>query len=65
MSQYFKFNEAVNQLDNIVEQIQSGELNLDDAMKKYKQAETLLKKLEDYLAKAENKLSLINPNDKE
>lgn len=65
MSQDFKFNEAVNQLDNIVEQIQSGELNLDDAMKKYKQAETLLKKLEDYLAKAENKLSLINPNDKE
>ncbi len=65
MSQDFKFSEAANELDDIIEHIQSGELTLDDAIKKYKQAETLLKKLEDYLTKTENKLSVINPNDKE
>lgn len=46
-------------LDLIIEQIQSGNLDVDESIKKYQEASKIIIKLNKYLQDAENKLSEI------
>lgn len=53
------YQEMSNQLDSLIAQLQSGELDVDDAIKKYEQASKLIAKMEAYLQTAENKIEKI------
>lgn len=44
------------ELELIIEQLQSGELNLDEAVKKYDRGIQLIAKLEEYLKLAQNNI---------
>jgi exodeoxyribonuclease VII small subunit len=47
------------ELETIIESLQSGELNLDQAVKKYERSKELISKLEEYLDSAQNKITKI------
>lgn len=47
------------ELDMIIEQLQSGDLDIDEAMKLYERGSVVLKELETYLKQAENKIKTI------
>lgn len=47
------------ELSAIIAWFESGEVDLDEALIKYKQAAELIEKLEDYLKKTENKIERI------
>lgn len=50
----FEFN--INEIDMIIEKLDSGELSLDESIKEYEKAMKLLKKSSDILNKAEGKI---------
>ncbi|MEG0135631.1 MAG: exodeoxyribonuclease VII small subunit [Cetobacterium sp.] len=50
----FEYN--VNEIDMIIEKLDSGELSLDESIKEYEKAMKLLKKSSDLLNKAEGKI---------
>jgi len=50
----FEFN--INEIDMIIEKLESGELSLDESIKEYEKAMKLLKKSSDILNKAEGKI---------
>lgn len=54
-----KYLEMTERLDLIIEQIQSGNLDVDESIKKYQEASKIIIKLNKYLQDAENKLSEI------
>ena len=54
-----KYLEMTERLDLIIEQIQSGNLDVDESIKKYQEASEIIIKLNKYLQDAENKLSEI------
>ncbi|MCL2341613.1 MAG: exodeoxyribonuclease VII small subunit [Firmicutes bacterium] len=53
------FEEAMKELENIVQQLEKGELNLDDSMKKFEEGVNLSKKCSKYLENAEKKISIL------
>lgn len=53
MNSYKDMSEA---LDTIVAKLQSGQLDIDEAVKKYDEANKLIKKMQDYLMKTKNKV---------
>ena len=55
----FSFEEAIKELEEIVLQLEKGELNLDDSMKKFEEGIGLSKKCTEYLEKAEKKISVL------
>lgn len=54
-----KFNDMNNQLNQIIDLIQGGDLDIDESIKKYQEASKLIIKINEYLKNAENKLSEI------
>jgi exodeoxyribonuclease VII small subunit len=56
------YRELNDELDNIMLELQSGELDIDLAVEKYERGMQILKKLETYLTTAENKVKLIKNN---
>lgn len=50
------------ELDEILEKLQSAELNIDEAVKAYERGMTIAKELETYLKEAENKITKIKAN---
>lgn len=48
------------QLNQIIEWFESDQVDLDDAIEKYEEAAKLIKRMEDYLAAAENKIKKIS-----
>ncbi|MBC2851320.1 MULTISPECIES: exodeoxyribonuclease VII small subunit [unclassified Cetobacterium] len=50
----FEYN--INEIDMIIEKLDSGELSLDESIKEYEKAMKLLKKSSDLLNKAEGKI---------
>ena len=50
------------ELAEIMEWFESGEVDLDEAIEKYKQAMELIEELEGYLKKAENEIKKITAN---
>ncbi|MEI7674348.1 MAG: exodeoxyribonuclease VII small subunit [bacterium] len=49
-----------NELNEIVNDLQSGNIDVDDAMKKYDRGQELVKEISEYLKNAENKITKIN-----
>lgn len=56
MSKYLEMKEKLN---IIIEQIQSGDLDIEESIKKYQEASKIIIKLNKYLQNAENKLTEI------
>ncbi len=56
----------MQELEKIVQELEKGELNLDDSINKFEEGMKLSKSASDYLEKAEKKITvLINAKDEE
>lgn len=56
----FVYEEAVEELNSIVNDLNSGNVSLDDSLKLYTRGVELVKQCEDKLKEVEQKISLIN-----
>ena len=55
-----KFEEKMNRLENIVDLLEKGEVDLDESIKLYEEGLKLSKTLKDELAKFEEKIEELN-----
>lgn len=55
----FKYSEAIAELEEITNYLESSDVDLDEAIKKFDRGSDLAKQIEDHLAHAENKLKSI------
>ena len=53
------FEESMQALEAIVQELESGKLNLDDSMKKFEEGMKISKECSEYLEKAEKKITLL------
>ena len=66
MSKEMNFEETMQELEKIVQELDKGDLNLDDSINKFEEGMKLSKSASDYLEKAEKKITvLINAKDEE
>ena len=57
------FEESIEKLEKIVNELENGDLNLDDSIKKFEEGMKISKECNDYLENAEKKITvLINEN---
>lgn len=56
------YQQMHDELDKLIEWFESDGVNLDEAIEKYEAARQLLKRMEDYLNTAENKIKKIELN---
>jgi len=54
------YREMSQQLEEIMEWFESGDIDIDEAIKKYEEATKLLDEMEKYLKTAENKIKKIS-----
>ncbi|MCL2382979.1 MAG: exodeoxyribonuclease VII small subunit [Oscillospiraceae bacterium] len=59
MEQNINFEESMKQLETIVQELESGKLNLDDSMKKFEEGMKISKECSQHLEKAEKKITLL------
>lgn len=59
------FEENMEQLENIVTELEKGELNLEESVKKFEQGINISKKCNDILEKAEKKITILLRRDDE
>ena len=59
------FEKSMENLENIVTELEKGELNLDESVKKFEEGMKLSKKCNDFLESAEKKITILinNGND--
>ncbi|MDX1766208.1 MAG: exodeoxyribonuclease VII small subunit [Candidatus Saccharimonadales bacterium] len=55
----FNYGNTMKALEDLLEQIDSDELDVDAAISKFEEGMKLVKQLEDYLNKAENRIETI------
>lgn len=60
-----KYEAAVKELETIVDDMESGQLNLDELTEKLKRAQMLLKLCKDRLTKTEDEIQKILKDDKQ
>ncbi|PIQ86445.1 MAG: exodeoxyribonuclease VII small subunit [Candidatus Omnitrophica bacterium CG11_big_fil_rev_8_21_14_0_20_45_26] len=60
MTEEIKFEKAVANLEKIVEELESGELDLDQALKRYEEGVKLSRACTKKLAEAEKKIEILN-----
>ncbi len=66
MEKELNFEETMQELEKIVQELEKGDLNLDDSINKFEEGMKLSKSASDYLEKAEKKITvLINTKDEE
>ena len=53
------YRELSNELDDILESLQTSELDIDKAIRDYERGMIIVKQLDDYLKSAENKITKI------
>lgn len=53
------YKEMAEQLESIIVELQDGNLDIDKALEEFNNATKLIKKMENYLAGAENKINKI------
>lgn len=53
------FEQAVDQLESLIEQIESGEIGLEDALKRYEDGTKLIQRCRGILDKAEKKIEAL------
>jgi exodeoxyribonuclease VII small subunit len=51
------FEKAIDRLEDIVEQIESGEVGLEEALQRYEQGQSLIKRCRGILDKAERRIA--------
>lgn len=56
MAKQQSYQELKNQLDEIIDQLQSSDGDIDKAVALHKEGTELIKQLQDYLKKAENEI---------
>ena len=56
-----KFEEAIEQLESIIDRIESGEVGLEDCLAQYERGMALIKQCRAILAKAEQKIAELSP----
>ena len=56
-----KFEAAVEQLESIIDRIESGEVGLEDCLAQYERGMALIKQCRAILAKAEQKIAELSP----
>ncbi len=59
MSEKFQFEKALAELEGIVEALESGELTLDEALKKYEDGVRLTRACQTKLTEAEKKIEIL------
>ena len=59
------FEESIKQLEAIAAELEKGNLNLDESVKKFEQGIELSKKCNKYLEKAEKKITILLQKDDE
>ena len=57
------FEENMERLEKIVAELEKGELNLDDSVKKFEEGINISKKCNDILEKAEKKITILLKTD--
>ena len=57
------FEENVEQLEKIVQELEKGDLNLDESIKKFEEGMNLSKKCNEILEKAEKKITVLIKKD--
>lgn len=66
MSKELNFEETMQELEKIVQELEKGDMNLDDSINKFEEGMKLSKSASDYLERAEKKITvLINAKDEE
>lgn len=60
MPEEIKFEKAMERLSKIVEELESGDVSLEDAIKKYEEGVRLSKSCQDQLTKAEKKIEMLS-----
>ena len=56
------FEENMEQLEKIVQELENGKLNLDDSIKKFEEGIKLSKKCNEILEQAEKKITILTKN---
>lgn len=59
------FEQALRNLEKIVEQVEQGQIGLEDAIDKYEQGMKLINHCRDILQQCEKRIETINQNDQE
>jgi exodeoxyribonuclease VII small subunit len=54
-----RFGEAITELESIVAQLESGQLELEDSLERYERGVALLKALQTKLAEAQQKVTML------
>ncbi len=54
-----KFEEKIKELENIINELENGEIDLEDSIEKYTKAMKLVKECDEQLGKIEEKVSKI------
>lgn len=57
MAKDFNYRQLNNDLEAIVDRLQIGELDIDEALKQYERGVAIVKQLQDYLKMSENKIT--------
>ena len=65
MSKEMNFEETMQELEKIVQELEKGDMNLDDSINKFEEGMKLSKKCNDFLESAEKKITILinNGND--
>lgn len=59
MEENFNFEEAIKNLEQIVQELEKGDLNLDESVKKFEEGIELSKKCTKILEEAEKKITIL------
>jgi exodeoxyribonuclease VII small subunit len=59
MSQGIHFEQSINDLEEIVRQLEKGELSLEDSLKQFEKGISLARRCQDVLQKAEQKIETL------
>ena len=59
MNEDINFEDAMKQLESIANELEKGNLTLDESVKKFEEGMNLSKKCNDFLNSAENKITML------
>ena len=62
MNEDINFEDAMKQLENIANELEKGNLTLDESVKKFEEGMNLSKKCNDFLNSAEKKITMLINN---
>lgn len=62
MAKAIQFEKSMSELEDIVKQLEHGDLSLEDCLKQYEKGITLARKCQDALKQAEQKIEMLRIN---